>query len=308
MIGRGALAETALRGVDLHTHTTASDGSVAPADLVAQAAGLGLRAIAITDHDTVAGVDDAIAAGERLGVGVVPGVELAPAYPHGKLHVLGYLIDHRNATLTEGLRRIREARAERNERMAARIVELGLPVTLADMAAEAGGGQIGRPHMALALVRKGVVATTQEAFDRFLRSGGPAHVPRRRLPVEEAIAMVRAAGGIAVIAHPHTLSPPGADWEGELRRLRSLGIEGIECYYSRFAPGDVQRFLSLARTLGLLVTGGSDFHGASKPDVRLGAVDAGMPAPDALLHALLAHRRSTARRQTAETDAQGATA
>ena len=147
-----------------------------------------------------------------------------------------------------------------------------------------------------------------EAFDRFLRSGGPAHVPRRRLPVEEAIAMVRAAGGIAVIAHPHTLSPPGGDWEGELRRLRSLGIEGIECYYSRFAPGDVQRFLSLARTLGLLVTGGSDFHGASKPDVRLGAVDAGMPAPDALLHALLAHRRSTARRQTAETDAQGATA
>ncbi|HSV75199.1 MAG TPA: PHP domain-containing protein [Chthonomonadales bacterium] len=280
-----------LRGIDLHVHTTASDGSLTPAEVVALAARTGLRAIAITDHDTVAGLDEALAAGPEHGVKVVPGVELTPAYPHGKLHLLGYGIDHRHPALTEGLRRVGEARIERNERMAARLVEIGLPITLGDIAAEAAGEQIGRPHMALALVRKGVVATVQEAFDRFLDRDGPAHVSRRRLPLADSVAMIRDSGGVPVVAHPHTLQPPGGDWEAELRRLRSMGIDGLECYYSRYTPDDAQRYLALARAVALLVTGGSDFHGTPKPGVRLGGVDAGLPAPDALLHALMAHHR-----------------
>ncbi len=170
--------------------------------------------------------------------------------------------------------------------MVERMQELGLPITLGDVVAESGGGQVGRPHMARALVKKGIASSPQEAFDLYIADGRPAHLPKDKITLEEGIDLIHAAGGLAVMAHPDTLRMDDAGLAAELPRLRDLGLDGIECYYSRHTPGRTASLLAMAREAGLLATGGSDFHGAIKPDVRLGYVDGDRPAPDALLFAL----------------------
>jgi predicted metal-dependent phosphoesterase TrpH len=273
--------------IDLHAHTTASDGSLTPTELVALARERGLRALGVTDHDTVGGVEEAVAAGRLTGVEVVPGIELSVDYPHGQFHLLGYFIDPRSAVLSDRLTALQENRRTRNTRMLERLQALGLPLTLEDVVREAGGGQIGRPHMALALVRQGVVASTQEAFDRYLADGRPGHVPKLKLPPEEAIPLIHAAGGRAVLAHPYSLRfPDTAAFDVEIARLREAGLDGLEAYYSQHTPEQTARFLALAARVGLLVTGGSDFHGRSKPHVHLGVVHDGQALPDELLEAL----------------------
>jgi predicted metal-dependent phosphoesterase TrpH len=273
--------------IDLHAHTTASDGSLTPTELVALARERGLRALGVTDHDTVGGVEEAVAAGHLAGVEVVPGIELSVDYPHGQFHLLGYFIDPRSAVLSDRLTALQENRRTRNTRMLERLQALGLPLTLEDVVREAGGGQIGRPHMALALVRQGVVASTQEAFDRYLADGRPGHVPKLKLPPEEAIPLIHAAGGRAVLAHPYSLRfPDTAAFDVEIARLREAGLDGLEAYYSQHTPEQTARFLALAARVGLLVTGGSDFHGRSKPHVHLGVVHDGQALPDELLEAL----------------------
>jgi predicted metal-dependent phosphoesterase TrpH len=275
-----------MQSIDLHAHTTASDGSLTPTELVALAAQIGLSAVAVTDHDTVDGLAEALEAARSRSLECVPGIELSIAYRPGKLHLLGYFIDPAHPGLCARLRVLKENRARRNERMIAKIQSLGIPLTLEEVAAEAGSETIGRPHMALAMAKKGIVGSVQEAFDRYLADGALAHVPKDKIALEEGIALIRCAGGLAFVAHPHTLKLADDALPAELQRLREMGVDGMECYYSQYDPARTLQLLQMAREVGLLASGGSDFHGASKPHVRLGCVDGDRPAPAALLAAM----------------------
>jgi predicted metal-dependent phosphoesterase TrpH len=287
-------------GIDLHAHTTASDGSLSPTELVDKAADLGLTALAVTDHDTIGGLSEAADAAARRGVDFVPGVELSVEDEGGRFHLLGYLFHPEDAALGEHLKRLRESRARRNAQMAEKMAALGVPVTMDDVCAEAGEDAevIARPHFAQALIKKGVVSSVKEAFDRYLSTGKPLYLPKEVLTPAEAIGLLHAAGGIAVMAHPG-LVPLNA--EALSRRVESLakeaGLDGIEAYYSQHSPAQTARFLELADRLGLVVTGGSDFHGTPKPHVPLGIVFEDEPAPAGLLDGMRA-RVEEGRRQT----------
>ena len=288
-------------GIDLHTHTTASDGSLSPTELVQQAAALGLSALAVTDHDTLGGLAEAQAAARPIGLDLVPGVELSVEDEGGRFHLLGYLFDPDNAPLQTALKTLRASRAARNEQMALKMAELGLPVTLDDVRAEAGedADVIARPHFAKALIKKGVVHSAPEAFERYLSTGKPLYQPKEVLTPRDAIALLHAAGGVAVMAHPG-LVPLSTD--ALAQRIKSLareaGMDGLEAYYSQHNPAETDRFLSVARQNNLLVTGGSDFHGTPKPHVPLGIVFEGKPAPPVLLAALRAKAQHRSKENT----------
>jgi hypothetical protein len=247
---------------DLHTHTTASDGTQSPADNVRLAAEAKLAVVAITDHDTVSGVKEAQAAGERIGVQVVPGVEISTTAGGQDIHVLGYGIDVDDSQLLARLQQLRETRDRRNELLLERLGGLGMPLTMEDVRAEAAAVKrkddtIGRPHIAAALLRRGYVSTVQEAFDRYLAKGGAAYVEVPRIAPETAIAWIREAGGAPVLAHP------GLYEDDELveRLARDGGLAGIEAYHADHGPEEERKYAALADRYGLLVTAGSDFHG-----------------------------------------------
>jgi predicted metal-dependent phosphoesterase TrpH len=254
-------------GVDLHTHTTASDGTYAPAELVREAARRGLRVLAVTDHDSVDGVGPALlAAREHPPLEVVPGIEINTDGPGGEVHVLGYFLDWTAGWLGDLLRTFREERAARIHRIAERLAALGHPIDPAEVFALVQEGAAGRPHVARVLVRHGYVATVREAFDRFLGAGKPAYVPHRKLEPREACAVIHRAGGLAVMAHPGLHDDP----HPMIRELAGTGhLDGVECYYAEHSPEQTARFLALCRELDLVPTGGSDFHG---PPVRAGAL------------------------------------
>jgi predicted metal-dependent phosphoesterase TrpH len=278
-------------GIDLHAHTTASDGSLSPTELVTRASELGLAALAVTDHDTLGGLAEARAAASVRGLDLLAGVELSVEDEGGRFHLLGYGFDPESAELAEKLTALRASRAARNDQMAARMTELGLPVTMDDVRAEAGEDAevIARPHFAQAMLKKGVVTSVKEAFDRYLSTGKPLYQPKEVLTPAEAISLLHRAGGVAVMAHPGLVPLSRAALGDRVCALASdAGLDGLEAYYSQHSPADTERFLQIAARHGLLVTGGSDFHGTPKPDVPLGVVYAGKPAPPALLAALRA--------------------
>lgn len=273
--------------IDLHAHTTASDGSLTPTELVTLARDVGLSALGISDHDTVDGLEEAEAASAALGVELVPCIELSVDYSQGEFHLLGYYVDYRDTAFLDRVRFLQENRFNRNGVMLRKMQEIGFALTMDDIAAESGGGQIGRPHMARALMKKGYVASVQDAFDRYLADGKPLHVPKVKLSPAEAIELVHAAGGVAVLAHPKYMEyPTERELADELRRLKDAGLDGLECYYSQHTDAETEQYLRLAREFGLLVTAGSDFHGVSKPDVPLGVVYRGAAGNDVLLTAL----------------------
>ncbi len=245
------------------------------------AAARGLSVLAVTDHDTTAGTAEAARAAAEAGIRLVPGVELSAEGPPGKCHLLGLGIDPDHAGLQETLRRLSEARRDRNARMVERLQALGAPLTLDEVIAAAPpGANVGRPHFAQALLQKGVVATPAEAFNRFLGDNAPAYVPKAVLPPADAIALIQGAGGLAFLAHPGLLRlEPGESPRDRLRALQAAGLDGVEAFYSQHTLPQTERFLDLARDLGLLVTGGSDFHGANKPGVALGDVVEGHGVP-----------------------------
>ncbi len=282
-------------GIDLHTHTTASDGSLTPTALIQQAHGIGLAALAVTDHDTLGGLAEAAGAARELGMDFLPGVELSVEDKDGRFHLLGYGFDPEFPELAEKLAQLRRGRAARNVQMAEKMAELGLPVTLDDVRAAAkkhsGDGDesevIARPHFAQALISKGVVASVQEAFDKYLASGKPLYQAKEVLTPADAIALLHRAGGVAVMAHPGLIPLSEAALAARVAALHDeAGLDGIEALYSQHSPADTERFLDLARRHDLLVTGGSDFHGTPKPHVPLGIVSEGKPAPIALLTTL----------------------
>ena len=276
-------------GIDLHAHTTASDGSFSPTELVHEAVALGLTAIAVTDHDTIGGIAEAQAAAVDTGIDLVPGVELSVEDDAGRFHLLGYLFDPQNEKLASTLISIRASRDKRNQLMAARMAELGLPVTMDDVRAQAGdkGEVIARPHFAKALLKAGIVNSVQDAFDRYLANGKPLYLPKEVLTPADAVALIHQAGGLAVMAHPG-LVPLGDDaFDARLGQLvADTGMDGLEAYYSQHTPAQTDRFLALAKSHNLLVTGGSDFHGTAKPHVPLGIVYQKRSASPALLDAL----------------------
>jgi predicted metal-dependent phosphoesterase TrpH len=258
--------------IDLHTHSSVSDGTDAPAELVRKALDAGLDVVALTDHDTFDGLDEAAAEGERLGLRVVRGMELSCSRHGSSVHVLAYGADPASPGLAAEMARVRDGRLGRLAGVLRKLAELGVPVSEADVMAEVGNSpSVGRPHIADALIKAGHVRDRQEAFDRFLADGGPAHVHRYTIEVERGVDLVHEAGGVAVIAHPwgrgrEQLLPPSV-----LEALvRDHGLDGIEVDHQDHDSDIRRRLRALAERLGLLATGSSDYHGTGKLDHDLG--------------------------------------
>ena len=266
------------RFVDLHTHSTASDGSLSPEELIDQADRADLAAVALTDHDTIAGLAPAAAAATaRPKLRFIGGVELSAMFPGGNMHILGLGLDRHSDGVADLARQIRVGRNDRNPRMLARLRELGMAVTMADVLAAAGKADsddgdrvVGRVHIAETLRRKGYVRSTQEAFDRLIGDGGAAYVPKERFEAAPIIATLRDAGAVPVLAHPVELHRDLPEVARIVRELIPYGLAGIEAYHTDQDGRLTRRYLDLARELGLAVTGGSDFHGAVKPRAALG--------------------------------------
>lgn len=258
--------------IDLHTHSLISDGTDTPAELVRKAQGVGLDVVALTDHDTFDGLDEAVAEGERLGIGVLRGMELSCSRRGSSVHVLAYGADPASPGLGAEMAKVREGRLGRLTGVLAKLAALGVPVSEAEVMAQVGNSpSVGRPHIADALIKAGHVHDRQEAFDRFLADGGPAHVHRYTIEVERGIDLVHEAGGVAVIAHPwgrgrERLLPASA-----IQALaRDHGLDGIEVDHQDHDADIRRRLHTLADSLGLLATGSSDYHGTGKLDHDLG--------------------------------------
>jgi len=271
--------------IDLHTHSTASDGTFSPTELMRAAKEAGLSAIALTDHDTLVGLPEAKAEAEKLGIELVPGCELSLEYAGLPTHMLALFVEDPAGAVARELERVQLARSQRNERMVEKLRFLCVHLDLAYVARRAGG-VVGRPHIAQAMLAAGVVKTFDEAFGRFLGAGGLAHVPKEKLSPGQAIDAVHADGGLAILAHPCLLSLHARHLEAILADLKAQGL-GVEVYYTEHSERYTSEVARLAESLGLLKSGGSDFHGLSGSHGALG--DGG--TPDAAYDAILARAR-----------------
>ncbi len=269
------------RLIDLHTHSTASDGSISPSDLIDLADKRKLAAVALTDHDTTAGLTEAAQRAELYPqLGFIAGIEISAIFdenPGGIMHILGLDIDSDSMVIKKLCVRLREARQQRNPEIIAKLQSLGLDINMADVLEQVAGSHdpnvrvVGRLHMAMVLVKKGFVNSIQDAFAKYLGGDAPAFVDKERLTPREASAAITKSGGAAVLAHPVQLPcHNSAQLKRLLRDLIDVGLAGIECYHSQHSPEQTRTFLGLARELNLLITGGSDYHGHGKPDVSLG--------------------------------------
>ncbi|RPJ11936.1 MAG: PHP domain-containing protein [Deltaproteobacteria bacterium] len=277
--------------VDLHLHTTASDGVMTPAELVRYAKSNGLQAIAITDHDTIEGLEEGLFEGERTGFEVIPGVEISAEHSPGSMHLLGYFLDIYHPLLRGKLEYLQRARAERNPKIIENLNRLGVRIAYEDVVKASGGGQVGRPHFAQVLMEKGYVRNFQEAFERFLKKGAPAYVDKVRFKPKEAISFIREAGGVAVLAHPKTLGMNGPSaLERTILELMEMGLKGIEVFYPEHSPLEVGQFKVLAERSGLLMTGGTDYHGIEKEALDIGVGRGEMRLPYSIVEGLKAVR------------------
>ncbi|HEY7534214.1 MAG TPA: PHP domain-containing protein [Nitrospiraceae bacterium] len=272
--------------IDLHLHTTYSDGSLSPAEVLAMADKAGVTALAITDHDIVAGLPEAIEAGSRLGIAVIPGVEISSFDGRNELHILGYHMDWHDEKLLTRLSSLRTSRHKRNPLIIERLQALGLEITYDEVIALAGTESVGRPHIARVLMEKGYVNSAKDAFDRYLAEGRPGYVARELPTPMEAIAWIREARGVAVLAHPTWVKEPDEALPVFIRALKDHGLGGLEVHYSSHTKQQTVRFLELSKQFGLLVTGGSDFHGLTKPDIEVGTGRGSLRVPEHLLNPL----------------------
>lgn len=243
--------------IDLHLHTNKSDGRLSPTELVRLAHKGGIRRMALTDHDTTAGVDEAMAEGATLGIEVIPGVELGTDSRSGDLHMLGIFLDYRDTTFQETMARFREGRVARVQKIVSNLAEVGVNISVDRVFAIAGEASVGRPHVAQALLEAGYIKNMPEAFEKWLAYGGPGDVPRDKLSPEEAIGLIHAVGGLAVVAHPYE----GKNVLDQLPGLAAAGLDGVETYYPNYGPDRRAELLALCAKLDILPTGGTDFHG-----------------------------------------------
>jgi predicted metal-dependent phosphoesterase TrpH len=256
--------------VDLHLHTTFSDGSQTPAEVLGLAKKAGVIALAITDHDIVDGLLEAFQTGAELGIEVIPGVEISSRHGNRELHILGYFLEWRDPELNGRLATLRESRHTRNPRIIQKLNELGLDLTYEEVRTLAGPASVGRPHIARVLMNKGYVTSAKDAFDRYLAEGKPAYVERDLPAPAEAIAWIKAARGVAVLAHPTWVKESAEGLFKLCDKLKLEGLGGVEVHYSTHNKRQTSEYLNLAKQLDLLVTGGSDFHGITKPDIEVG--------------------------------------
>jgi len=256
-----------MKFVDLHTHTHYSDSTVSPEELIRLAHSVGLHAIAVTDHDTLQGIPEAIEEGLRWGIEVIAGVELSTEDNGKDIHILGYLLDIRNSELRERLALFRQVREERAYKIVEKLKDMGVHLDPERIKEIAGHGSIGRPHIAKALIEKGYVTDVKEAFERYLGYDSPAYVPKYKMKPIEAIQLILKAGGIPVIAHPAYYQDP--DY---ILYLQRHGLMGVEVWHSDHSPEDVEFYRTLAEKHGLLMTGGTDYHGAKKKHIQLGDI------------------------------------
>ena len=263
--------------IDLHIHSTASDGTLSPPEIISLAHSLNLGAIAITDHDTIDGSKEALALGIPPSLKFLTGVEISasfdPSFPcTGSFHMLGYSIRLDDPVLNQALDQLQDARKNRNPRIVERLNNLGIDISLDEIADEFGEGQLGRPHIAQIMVKKGFVKSINEAFDKYLGTDRPAYVDKYRFDCARAIEIILAAGGIPVLAHPFFLDIKNKDrFEDLIVKLKEIGLKGIEVYYSEHSPDLTAFYAEIANRYGLLMTGGSDFHGSVKPDIQMGS-------------------------------------
>jgi len=258
--------------IDLHSHSTASDGTLTPTQVVELAVRNNLSALALTDHDTIAGVAEAAGAAKKAGVDFIPGIEISAEFPApGTLHILGYGVSSDSPVLHEMTAKLIEGRNNRNPRMVAKLNELGVAVTMEEWEAESKGDVLGRPQLAAILVRKGYVSSIKDAFNKYLAQGAPAYFDKERLAPAKAFEMIRRSGGLPVLAHPAQLRTENdAQLDRIVKDLLDLGLAGIEVFHSDHDDAWIAKSTALAKRYSLLQTGGSDFHGSNKKDIDLG--------------------------------------
>ena len=277
--------------IDLHTHSTCSDGTDPPERIPELAAAAGCSAVALTDHDSLACIRRARARADELGVELVAGCEVSCRYRGTSAHVLVYFVEDGEGPLQDELARLRDDRVARNRRLATRLGELGVPITYEEIVAEAAGEEsAGRPHVAALLVRHGFAESVPDAFDRWLGEGQPAYVPKARVTPAEIAAAAGASGGVAVLAHPLTLGLDVAALDVVAADLTAAGFAGMEAYYGRYTPDERAQLAAVSRRHGLVPTGGSDYHGTVKAGLWVGKGEGDLSVPDEVLAELRARR------------------
>jgi predicted metal-dependent phosphoesterase TrpH len=267
--------------VDLHTHTTASDGRLTPEEMVQRAVEKGIQFLSITDHDTIAGIERGIDATKLFpSLQLIPGLEINTDTPSGEVHILGYCIDYKNEALKNALERLRNSREVRARKMVAKLEEMGIEISWERVMELAGGGSVGRPHIAQAMFEGGFIPSLQEAFIKYIGRHGPAYAERERLPPKEAVKLVAAAGGIPTLAHPADAD----NLDRLLSELKDAGLVGLEAYYNGYHSDTIANLLRLATKYELIATGGSDFHGlGSSHETPLGGVYVPVESAERLL-------------------------
>ena len=270
-----------MAGVDLHIHSAASDGRYTPAEIVRMAVTAGLTVIALTDHDTIDGLVPAKEAARGFPtLTLIPGVELSTDVPNGEVHVLGYFINYTDQEFKDSLERMRNSRANRADRMVAKLKELGCNIELERVREIAGNGALGRAHVAQALLEKGYTSSFKDAFSKYIGHGCPAYVVREKLTPAEAVKLVLKANGLPVLAHPYTVLNP----EEVIKELKTVGLVGMEVYYAGYLPSEMNMLLNMAEKYELIPTGGTDYHGIdTSSDITIGGTDVPMQCVEKLI-------------------------
>jgi len=271
-----------MKFIDMHTHTIASDGSMKPDEIIRYAKSRGLSAIAITDHDTTEGIKEAINEGNKIGLEVIPGVEISTDFSP-EMHILGYFFNDNYEKIEVVLDKLRQNRSERNQRLIKKLNEIGIDITLEEVMEEAKGAVAARPHFARVMMNKGYVSSIKEAFDKYLMEGKPGFVPKAKFKPEEGIGEIAKAGGIPVLAHPIYLNRSYDELDKLFEELVKAGLKGIEAYYVDNTDEDTENLVKLAGKHNLLITGGSDFHGRFKPGIDIGVGRGNLRIPYRLL-------------------------
>ena len=272
--------------VDLHTHSTASDGTLEPAELVRKAMDCGVKALSLTDHDTMSGLKEAAAQASELDMKFIPGIEISADFSPGTMHMLGYYVDAEDSVLKQKLSWLREGRDRRNTLILQMLEKQGYPVEMRELEVYAKGESVGRPHIARAMVAKGYVGNEEEAFNRFLAKGGPAYANKERMNPTRAMELVIGAGGLPVLAHPQTLDLNSTELADLLAELKEAGLAGVETYYFSHSEEEMFLYKHIADDLDLIVTGGTDYHGPGFKGIELGRGLGGMMVPDEVVDRL----------------------
>ncbi len=275
-----------MKTIDLHTHTTYSDGTFTPKELVEYAAEKNLSALAITDHDVTEGIEEAEYYGNKLGIEIIPGIEVSTEYEGSEIHIVGLFIDRYNFNMNNLLEDMRVKRVERNKQIAQRLQQLGLNVNYEDIVKTAKGSIITRAHIARAILEKGYISSIAEAFDRYIGTGKPAYIKRQVFSWQQTIDMIKLAGGVPIMAHPLIYKLSKSRLEAVVSDMAKYGLKGIEAYYSTHSPSDTKYIKSIAYKNNLKLSGGSDFHGKNKPKLDLATGYGKLDVPNDILEGI----------------------